>query len=60
MWSYNGGFTVASGGILLASAGFFLGVIGYVVALGKGLNTDSSILVALVITISYSCKWASK
>ncbi len=52
IWSYNGGFTVASGGILLASAGFFLGVIGYVVALRKGLNTErSSILVALVICI---------
>ena len=52
MWSYNGGFTVASGGILLASAGFFLGVIGYVVALSKGLNTErSSILIALVICI---------
>ena len=50
IWSYNGGFTVASGGILLASAGFFLGVIGYVVALRKGLNTErSSILIALVI-----------
>ena len=50
MWSYNGGFTVASGGILLASAGFFLGVIGYVVALRKGLNRErSSILIALVI-----------
>jgi uncharacterized protein (DUF1499 family) len=52
MWSYNGGFTVASGGILLASAGFFLGVIGYVVALRKGLNTErSSILIALLICI---------
>jgi uncharacterized protein (DUF1499 family) len=52
VWSYNGGFTVASGGILLASAGFFLGVIGYVVALRKGLNTErSSILIALLICI---------
>jgi uncharacterized protein (DUF1499 family) len=52
MWSYNGGFTVASGGILLASAGLFLGVIGYVVALRKGLNTErSSILIALLICI---------
>ena len=50
MWSYTGGFTIASGGVMLAAAVFFLGVIGYVVCLRKGLRSErSNILVGLLI-----------
>ena len=50
MWSYTGGFTIASGGVMLAAAVFFLGVIGYVVCLRKGLQSErSNILVGLLI-----------
>ena len=44
MWTYNGGFNVASGGVVLAAAGFFLGVIGYLVSWRKGLKSSRSIL----------------
>jgi uncharacterized protein (DUF1499 family) len=52
MWSYTGGFTIASGGVMLAAAVFFLGVIGYVVCLRKGLQSErSNILVGLLICV---------
>lgn len=52
MWSYTGGFTIASGGVMLSAAVFFLGVIGYVVSLRKGLRSErSSILIGLLICV---------
>ena len=48
MWSYSGGFTVASGGVLLAAAGFFLGVIGFIVAAQGFKSRTLKFLIALV------------